>query len=63
MAVGHKLGKMPYVISKACIKCDACLRECPTGSIIEGKSQYYIDADTCAEHAACLAVCPVDAIS
>jgi NAD-dependent dihydropyrimidine dehydrogenase PreA subunit len=54
---------MPYVISKACTKCAACLMECPTGSIVEGKEQYVIDADTCADHAACVAVCPVNAIS
>ncbi len=54
---------MPYFISKACTKCNACVIECPTGSIVEGKEQYYIDADTCADHAACVNVCPVDAIS
>ena len=54
---------MPYLISKACTKCAACLSECPTGSIIEGKDKYYIDTDTCDDHAACVAVCPVDAIS
>src|SRR5690606_1597051 len=53
---------MPYFISKACTKCGACITECPTGSIIEGKEKFLIDADTCAEHAACVAVCPVDAI-
>ena len=54
---------MPYVISKACTKCGACLFECPTGAIVEGKTQYYIDVDACAEHRACVNVCPVDAIS
>ena len=54
---------MAYLISKACTKCGACLIECPTGSILEGKVQYYIDADTCANHAACVSVCPVNAIS
>lgn len=54
---------MAYIISKACTKCTACLTECPTGSIIEGKTQYYIDADTCSDHAACVTVCPVNAIS
>ena len=53
---------MSYLISKACTKCGACLYECPTGSIVEGKTQYYIDADTCADHRACVNVCPVDAI-
>jgi NAD-dependent dihydropyrimidine dehydrogenase PreA subunit len=54
---------MAYVISKACTKCGACLPECPTGSIAEGKSQYHIDSDSCADHAACVNVCPVNAIS
>lgn len=54
---------MPYAINKKCTKCGACLTECPTGSIIEGKDHYLIDADTCADHAACVAVCPVDAIA
>lgn len=53
---------MPHVIQKTCTKCGACLPECPTGSIIEGKDKYVIDADTCADHALCVAVCPVDAI-
>jgi ferredoxin len=54
---------MAYVISSACTRCGACLPECPTGSIIEGEKQYTIDADTCADHACCVAVCPVDAIT
>jgi ferredoxin len=54
---------MAYVITKACTKCGACLPECPTGSIVEGTKQFHIDADTCANHASCVAVCPVDAIS
>jgi ferredoxin len=54
---------MAYLISKACTKCGACLTECPTGSISEGKNQFYIDSDTCADHAACVNVCPVNAIT
>jgi ferredoxin len=54
---------MAYLISSACTKCGACLSECPTGSILEGKTQFHIDADTCANHAACVGVCPVNAIS
>ena len=53
---------MPYVINKSCTSCGACLPECPTGSILEGKEQYHIDVDTCLDHAACVNVCPVDAI-
>lgn len=53
---------MAYQIKTNCTKCGACIVECPTGSIIEGKKHYLIDADTCADHAACVQVCPVDAI-
>ena len=53
---------MAHMILKTCTRCAACLYECPTSSIIEGKNQFYIDADTCADHAACAVVCPVDAI-
>jgi ferredoxin len=49
--------------NKACTKCGACLIECPTGSILEAKDQYIIDTDTCDNHAACVAVCPVNAIT
>ena len=57
------LYSMAYVISKACTKCGACLPECPTGSIAEGKNQFHIDSDSCADHASCVSVCPVNAIS
>jgi NAD-dependent dihydropyrimidine dehydrogenase PreA subunit len=30
---------------------------------VEGKEQFYIDSDTCADHMACVSVCPVEAIS
>ncbi|MBI3535343.1 MAG: 4Fe-4S binding protein [Deltaproteobacteria bacterium] len=53
---------MAHWIKSNCNKCGMCLSECPTGAIIEGKTQYYIDADTCADHRACVAVCPVDAV-
>ncbi|MCM2277602.1 MAG: 4Fe-4S binding protein [Oligoflexia bacterium] len=54
---------MPYFINSSCNKCGVCLPECPTGSIIEGKDRFIIDADTCAEHRACVNVCPVEAIA
>lgn len=53
---------MPHFITSACTKCAACLSECPTASILEGKDRYAIDTDTCDNHRACVAVCPVDAI-
>ncbi len=54
---------MPYFIRKNCTSCGSCLSECPTGSIIASVKQYVIDSDTCADHASCVAVCPVDAIA
>jgi len=53
---------MAFQINTKCTACSACLNECPTSAIIEGKDQYYIDSDVCDEHASCVAVCPVDAI-
>lgn len=53
---------MAHVINKSCTKCGACLPECPTSSIIEGTDRFVIDADTCMDHAACVNVCPVNAI-
>ena len=48
---------MAYAINKACTKCKPyCLPECPTGSIVEGKNQFHIDSDSCADHAACVNV-------
>jgi ferredoxin len=53
---------MPHRITQACTKCGACMSECPTEAILEGQTQFYIDTDTCLDHKACVAVCPVKAI-
>jgi len=53
---------MPHFITKSCTACGACLPECPTGSIISSLRQFVIDSDTCADHATCVTVCPVNAI-
>ena len=53
---------MAFKIDDSCTKCGACLVECPTQSILEGAETYLIDADTCSDHAICVAICPVDAI-
>jgi NAD-dependent dihydropyrimidine dehydrogenase PreA subunit len=53
---------MAHRITQACTRCGACLGECPTQAIIEGGKHYLIDPDFCADHADCVAVCPVAAI-
>lgn len=53
---------MAFKITKSCTNCGACLNRCPTGSISMNPLQHVIDADTCDDHAACVSVCPVDAI-
>lgn len=52
---------MAYKISDACIKCGACVAECPMSCISEGDSQYKIDAEKCIECGACAGICPVSA--
>jgi len=54
---------MAHIINRTCTVCGACIQECPTGSIVAGKEQFYIDADTCCDFAACVAVCPASAIT
>lgn len=54
--------KMARMITKACTNCSACVEECPTGAIEQVGSKFVIDTDVCADHLACAAVCPVDAI-
>jgi len=57
-------------ITDNCIECDACIDECPTGSILdtddnpEGNEWYYVTQDTCTECVghydtpACAEACP-----
>ena len=49
-----------YVISDDCIKCGACVDECPVDAISEGDTKYVI-SDACIDCGSCAAVCPVDA--
>lgn len=53
---------MPHKISSECISCGSCISVCPTGAIVEGKTQCEIDKDTCIDCGACAMQCPVNAI-
>jgi ferredoxin len=53
---------MAHEIRESCIRCGACLAECPVAAISAGKDQYFIDTDACDDHGACATVCPVNAI-
>lgn len=54
---------MTYKISEECIVCGSCEVECPEGAIAMGDEHYEIDVEKCKDHAKCVEVCPVDAIS
>jgi len=54
---------MAHKISDDCVKCGACVSECPVEAISEGDAKYVIDADKCVDCGACVSVCPVEAIS
>lgn len=57
---------MAYVITSACIgvKDQSCVAACPVDCIIgvQGDPMLFIDPDLCIDCAACVPVCPVNAI-
>jgi ferredoxin len=56
---------LTYKILEFCVKCGGCLYECPSGAIIEGETQYYIDQAKCTNCGRCLTEnhCPAWAIT
>ncbi|HEY60057.1 MAG TPA: 4Fe-4S binding protein [Anaerolineae bacterium] len=53
---------MTHVITDECIVCGSCETECPENAISMGDEHYEIDPEKCKDNAACVEVCPVDAI-
>ena len=53
---------MAYKITDACVNCDACEGECPTGAISENGDKRVIDAAACVGCGTCAGVCPTEAI-
>lgn len=52
---------MAYVITDACMSCEACELVCPTNCISKGEIQHEIDAELCIECGSCAEVCIVNA--
>src|ERR1700722_10902051 len=55
---------MTYVITAACIdvKDQKCTKQCPVDCIYLAERSAYINPDECIDCAACVSVCPVQAI-
>ena len=60
IGVGN-LKQKGYVISKKCIGCGKCLKNCPQRCIEQGKL-YHIQQNHCLHCGNCFAVCPVKAV-
>jgi ferredoxin len=55
---------MPVVVTDNCLLCrfTECVTVCPVACFHGDETMLYIDGDTCIECAACIPVCPVNAI-
>ncbi len=53
---------MAYVITKGCIECLLCNRECPEKAIYSGHGTSVIDPNKCSDCATCVGVCPLELI-
>ena len=63
-SVQRKLAGQPVhrTITSKCIKCGQCLQVCPHNAVVEGETQFEIQAEQCVGIGPCAAVCPVAAI-
>jgi ferredoxin len=59
---------MTHVITRLCTRAGDCVEVCPVDCIVPGPTgdaewpYFYIDPDTCIDCAACVSVCPPEAI-
>ena len=53
---------MPYVVTKECENCGACVAGCETEAVAGGDTQAHIDVSRCIECGNCEMNCPVGAI-
>lgn len=70
MGCGSRAGKMemhssgkPFVITKHCVGCGMCKRNCAHGAISINDKKASIDHDKCVGCGRCIGACPVDAVS
>ncbi|MDO5713961.1 MAG: 4Fe-4S binding protein [Tissierellia bacterium] len=51
-----------YEVTKSCVKCGACVDNCPVGCISFEEKQCIIDEEKCIRCGMCYQVCSFDAI-
>lgn len=51
-----------HVVPSKCVKCGACIKECPVDAIEERDGEYYINPDRCIQCGRCKDACPIEAI-
>lgn len=56
------LKTFPDAAPAACVRCGACVRNCPAGAITEGKGGLYFDRNKCILCLCCMEFCPHNAI-
>lgn len=53
---------MAHVITKGCIECGRCIRECPDKAIYKAFRTSAIDPNKCNDCGSCVEVCPLELI-